>query len=176
MRYSPEKAGNWKSSEFLQAAQAEGVPISKERYARLGKSKRMLSETPIFTTLDRGGDIWKPAAQLAGSEAQTICGSPKSSWSLGCAALPPFTKVSERFVRECAAALRNCAGHRDAARAQKPLDDWRNSHNISTARFRLQPNEVLMEVLVTGVAGFIGVRVALRLLQTGHNVTGVPIT
>ena len=52
VRYTPEKAGNWKSSEFLEAAQAEGVPISKERYARLGKSKRMLSETPIFTTLD----------------------------------------------------------------------------------------------------------------------------
>jgi hypothetical protein len=36
----------------LKAAQAEGVPISKERYARLGKTKRMLSETPIFTSLD----------------------------------------------------------------------------------------------------------------------------
>jgi UDP-glucuronate 4-epimerase len=30
-----------------------------------------------------------------------------------------------------------------------------------------------MEVLVTGVAGFIGMHVAARLLQTGHNVTGI---
>ena len=30
-----------------------------------------------------------------------------------------------------------------------------------------------MEVLVTGVAGFIGMHVAVRLLQAGHNVTGV---
>jgi len=30
-----------------------------------------------------------------------------------------------------------------------------------------------MEFLVTGVAGFIGMHVAARLLQGGHNVTGV---
>jgi UDP-glucuronate 4-epimerase len=30
-----------------------------------------------------------------------------------------------------------------------------------------------MEVLVTGAAGFIGMHVAARLLQTGHNVTGI---
>src|SRR3954471_11359882 len=30
-----------------------------------------------------------------------------------------------------------------------------------------------MEVLVTGAAGFIGMHVAVRLLQAGHNVTGI---
>ena len=30
-----------------------------------------------------------------------------------------------------------------------------------------------MELLVTGAAGFIGMHVAERLLQGGHNVTGV---
>lgn len=30
-----------------------------------------------------------------------------------------------------------------------------------------------MEILVTGVAGFIGMHVAVRLLQAGHNVTGI---
>ena len=30
-----------------------------------------------------------------------------------------------------------------------------------------------MEVLVTGAAGFIGMHVAARLLQAGHNVTGI---
>jgi dTDP-4-amino-4,6-dideoxygalactose transaminase len=112
VRYTPEKAGNWKSSEFLQAAQAEGVPISKERYARLGKSKRMLNETPIFTTLD--------STELGGNlEASRSPNNPQAESDLPVVrnlagrllTLPPFTKVSERFIRECAAALRKVAAY-----------------------------------------------------------------
>jgi len=112
VRYTPEGAGNWKSSEFLQAAQAEGVPISKERYARLGKSKRMLSETPIFTTLDSselGGYL---EASRAPDHSQTQNDLPVVRSLAGrLLTLPPFTKVSERFVRECAAALRKVAAY-----------------------------------------------------------------
>jgi len=112
VRYSPEKAGNWKSSEFLQAAQAEGVPISKERYARLGKSKRMLSETPIFTTLDSSelGGYLEASRTSAGSEAQSDLPVVRNLAGR-LMTLPPFTKVSERFVRECAAALRKVAAY-----------------------------------------------------------------
>lgn len=120
VRYTPEKAGNWKSTEFIKAAQAEGVPISKERYAQLGKSKRMLSETPIFTTLDSselGGYM------EASRAAQDSPASPElpvvKSLAGRLLTLPPFTKVSERFVRECAAALRKVAEYA-AARGQDP--------------------------------------------------------
>ena len=110
VRYTPEKAGDWKSSEFLQAAQAEGVPISKERYARLGKKKRMLSETSIFTTLDSselGGYL---EASRASDQSQVHTDLPVVQSLAGrLLTLPPFTKVSERFIRQCAAGLRKVA-------------------------------------------------------------------
>jgi len=112
VRYTPEKAGNWKSSEFLQAAQAEGVPISKERYARLGKSKRMLSETPIFTTLDSSELGGYMEASRAPDNSQVQGDLPVVRSLAGrLLTLPPFTKVPERFVRECAAALRKVAAY-----------------------------------------------------------------
>jgi UDP-glucuronate 4-epimerase len=61
-------------------------------------------------------------------------------------------------------------------RAAKPLKQLANLTRKYIGRTfcgRRRPNEVLMEVLVTGVAGFIGMHVAARLLQAGHNVTGV---
>ncbi len=112
VRYTPEKAGNWKSSEFLEAAQAEGVPISKERYARLGKSKRMLSETPIFTTLDSSelGGYLESSRSPENSQPQSDLPVVRSLAGR-LLTLPPFTKVSERFVRDCAAALRKVAAY-----------------------------------------------------------------
>lgn len=120
VRYTPEKAGNWKSTEFIKAAQAEGVPVSKERYAQLGKSKRMLSETPIFTSLD-GAEL---GGYLEASRApQDSPASPElpviKNLSGRLLTLPPFTKVPERFVRECAAALRKVAEYA-AERDQDP--------------------------------------------------------
>jgi perosamine synthetase len=112
VRYAPEKAGNWKSSEFLEAAQAEGVPISKERYARLGKSKHMLSETPIFTTLDStelGGNLEASRQQDSSQRQSDLPVVRNLAGRL--LTLPPFTKVSERFIRECAAALRKVAAY-----------------------------------------------------------------
>jgi dTDP-4-amino-4,6-dideoxygalactose transaminase len=112
MSYSPEMAGDWKSADFLKAAQAEGVPISKERYAQLGKSKRLLSETPIFTSLDTselGGCL---EASRAADVSQVPSDLPVVKSLAGrLLTLPPFTKVSERFVRECAAALRKVCAH-----------------------------------------------------------------
>jgi dTDP-4-amino-4,6-dideoxygalactose transaminase len=119
VRYIPEKAGNWRSSEFLQAAQAEGVPISKERYARLGKSKRMLSETPIFTTLDSSGLGGYLEASRVPDHSRAESDLPVVSSLAGrLLTLPPFTKVPERFVRECAAALRKVAAYA-ASRGQE---------------------------------------------------------
>jgi len=120
VRYTPEKAGNWKSTEFIKAAQAEGVPISKERYAQLGKSKRMLSETPIFTTLDSselGGYMEASRAPLDSHADQDLPAVKNLAGRL--LTLPPFTKVPEQFVQECAAALRKVAEYA-ATRGENP--------------------------------------------------------
>jgi dTDP-4-amino-4,6-dideoxygalactose transaminase len=120
VRYTPEKVGNWKSTEFIKAAQAEGVPISKERYAQLGKSKRMLSETPIFTTLDSselGGYL---EASRAPQDAHVSPELPVVKSLAGrLLTLPPLTKVPEQFVRECAVALRKVAEYA-ATRGENP--------------------------------------------------------
>jgi len=78
----------------------------------LGKSKRMLSVTPIFTTLESsqlGGYL---EASRAPDHSQTHNDLPVVRSLAGrLLTLPPFTKVSERFIRECAAALRKVAAY-----------------------------------------------------------------
>ncbi len=119
VRYKSEKAGNWNCSAFIHAAKAEGVPISNERYARIGKRKRMLNETPIFSTLD-GSELGGYLPTGTESTETTPAGELPvvSGLTDRLMTLPPFTKVPERFVKECAAALRKvatCAASMSAA-------------------------------------------------------------
>jgi perosamine synthetase len=108
VRYTPEKAGNWSVSQFIEAAKAEGVPVSKERYARIGKRKHMLSETPIFSTLDGsslGGFLpTSPDFEPNPDDLPVV-----STLSQRLMTLPAFTRVSEQYVRDCAAALKKVA-------------------------------------------------------------------
>jgi len=110
LRYDPAEAGGWNRAAFVQAARAEGVPIAEERYARIGDRGRLLPESPIFGSLDLarlggclgggGGeagtrpDLGLPALRAVADQLVT---------------LPAFTQVPERFVRECAVALRKVA-------------------------------------------------------------------
>jgi perosamine synthetase len=110
LRYASEHAGGWNSRAFVHAARAEGVPIEVERYARIGERGRMLHETPIFTTLDLsqlGGCL---DGGRAGREAIAHHDLPVvRALADRLISLPAFTDVPERFVRECAAALRKVA-------------------------------------------------------------------
>jgi perosamine synthetase len=107
VRFSPERAGGWNRHAFLHAARAEGVPIAEERYARIGDRGRLLHESPIFTTLDvarLGGALSPPAGPPARGDLPGVAGVADRLMTL-----PPFTQVPERFVRECAGALRKVA-------------------------------------------------------------------
>jgi len=113
LKFNPEHAGGWNRHAFVHAARAEGVPIAAERYARLGDRGRLLHETPIFTTLDlnrlggyldgggpqrtRTGDHERGDLPMVRSVADRLL------------TLPAFADVPERFIRECAGALRKVA-------------------------------------------------------------------
>jgi hypothetical protein len=78
-----------------------------ERYARIGDHGRMLHETRIFSTLDLsrlGGCL----GVLPDQHERMRCDDLPVLRGLAdrLVTLPPFTRVSERFVRECASALR----------------------------------------------------------------------
>jgi len=120
VKYDPARAGGWSRDMFMKAARAEGVPIGRERYAAIGEKGRPLNESRLFTTrgLSRfegwpdacappgdGGNGGLPVTQAVADRLLT---------------LPPFTKVSERFVRQCARALRKVAEGAAAARIVVP--------------------------------------------------------
>lgn len=124
LRYDPDHAGGWSRKQFIEAAKAEGVPIAEERYARIGDRGHMLCESPIFTTLDTWGlggflDGRRGSAPLRGGYDLPVTEGLAGSLMT----MPPFTKVPERFVRECGRALRAVAERaaETADRAPEPV-------------------------------------------------------
>src|SRR3954470_480019 len=116
LHYDPAQAGGWEIGRFVEAAKAEGAPVADERYAAIGKRKRPLHRSPIFTTLDTsrlGGPL---AFTRSRQEPPDLPHTQALAGRL--LTLPPLAKVSERYVREIARALRKVA---DAAAAQ-PAD------------------------------------------------------
>src|SRR3954453_2926095 len=91
LHYDPDAAGGWSAKRFVKAAKAEGIPLSEERYSRIGDAKRPLHRSPIFAA---HGPADLPVTEGLGGTLLK---------------LPPFTKVSERYVRQCAAGLRKVA-------------------------------------------------------------------
>jgi len=109
LRYSPEYAGGWNFSAFAKAAQAEGVPIEIDRYSAIGGVPgRLLAQTQLFSDLDYsqfGGCIGCiPQGSKRTDSLDMFPASKKVAGRL--LMLPAFTKVSEKFIRRCAKALR----------------------------------------------------------------------
>jgi dTDP-4-amino-4,6-dideoxygalactose transaminase len=105
LHYHPEHCGNWPREAFVRAAKAEGVYVDVDRYTNVSSTSALLHQCNIFNTLDRsqfGGpmanvqfdplprDVELPVAERLSAELLSM---------------PPFTSVSEKFVREQARAM-----------------------------------------------------------------------
>jgi perosamine synthetase len=110
LRYEPAHAGGWNRDAFVHAARAEGVPIAAERYARIGDQARMLHESPIFTRPELV-PVRSAVAPNDRDDRRDIPPGLPVTKALGdrLLTMPAFTKVPERFLRECGRALRKVA-------------------------------------------------------------------
>jgi perosamine synthetase len=118
--YDRSEAGGASRGAFLEAAVAEGVPIAPERYSGIGKHARMLHQTPIFTGFDPYGASGVPPASPVPELPATDALRDRLM------TLPPFTRVPEDYVRQCAQALRKVAGAGallSGERQQRPAAD-----------------------------------------------------
>lgn len=103
-RYVPEKAGGWRVGTFCHAVCAEGVPMHLDRY-------EPLHQVSPFNGADFssfGGAIRDVEVSCSDSLPITESVCPDL------VAFPAFTDVPEKFLRECAAAIRkvvSVAGH-----------------------------------------------------------------
>ena len=106
-RYDPDHAAGWPIGTFVQAARAEGVPVAVDRYTRQGRQATLLDGSPLFNTVDfekLGGFLGGP------THGRPVDGSgpPRpgaTSIEDRLLTMPPFTDVSETFVRQCGAAM-----------------------------------------------------------------------
>jgi dTDP-4-amino-4,6-dideoxygalactose transaminase len=109
LHYHPEHAGGWPREAFVKACRAEGVPLSLDRYTQVGETARVLHEATVFNDFDRSGfggafgatrverlprDTSLPVAEKLADELVS---------------LPPFTRVRESYIRQCAQAIRKVA-------------------------------------------------------------------
>jgi dTDP-4-amino-4,6-dideoxygalactose transaminase len=119
LRYDPAHAGGWSRDLFVKAARAEGVPIARERYAAIGERGRPLHEARLFTARELSRFEGWPDAPAPVDPGHADLPVTRSI-SDRLMTMPPFTKVPERFILDCARALRKVAEAAAAARVVVP--------------------------------------------------------
>jgi dTDP-4-amino-4,6-dideoxygalactose transaminase len=107
--YRPEKAGGWSREAFVAAARAEGADVAPDRYTCVDDDGRLLHEAPLFNELV--GLPWGGALSMVrfsrASRQTSLPVAEKLADEL--ISLPPFTRVSEQYIRETSRALRKVA-------------------------------------------------------------------
>ena len=114
-RYHADAAGGWTREGFVQAARAEGVPLMVERYTAIGGAGEILPDSSLFRSLDAtglGGPVGEALADFRRLQNADLPVTRRLARQL--VALPPLTKVPEKYLRQCVKGLRKVA---DAARS-----------------------------------------------------------
>lgn len=107
--YDPQQAGGWPREAFVKACRAEGVPLSVDRYTQVGAGARLLHEAAVFNEFDRSGFGGAFGATRLETLPRNTSLPVAQKLSHELVSLPPLTQVSEKFVRQCARAMRKVA-------------------------------------------------------------------
>ena len=111
-KYSPEHAGGVPLGSFIRALKAEGVPANVDRYTCQAQPAKLLHQTNLFQHADGhglGGNYTDAPVIATGAFAEPVSLPVSEDLAHRLITLPPFTKVSERFVRQCGQAMRKVA-------------------------------------------------------------------
>jgi dTDP-4-amino-4,6-dideoxygalactose transaminase len=114
LRYDATHVGGASREAFIHAVSAERVPLAAERYSSIGRLGHMLHQAPIFADQRLSGLTDESPASPADQQLPVT-----AALQDRLVTLPPFTKVNERFVRECAAAMRKVAGRMPPDKASR---------------------------------------------------------
>jgi len=118
-RYDGEELGGPDARTLVAAVEAEGAPLTRDQY-----HAGQLHQYPVFTTLDRrvlGGGCFDPTRPW---EENLWRGALPVTERLGRTNLrfpPQLADTSERFVRQCARALRKVLAAEVPAGASSPV-------------------------------------------------------
>jgi len=107
LKYNPEHANNVPLGSFISAIRAEGVPAMRDRYTAQAVPGKLLHETQLFRDTDGGGLGGSYSHLKKTDKAVSLPVSEDLANRL--ITLPPFTKVSEKYVRQCGQAIRKVA-------------------------------------------------------------------
>lgn len=105
--YDGEELGGPPRDEFVDAVQAEGVPLEADRYSQINYTYGMLHQAPLFTSLDRralGGccyDPMRPASTIAEARLPQC-----ERLAQQLVSLRRQDQASETFIRSCGRGMR----------------------------------------------------------------------
>jgi dTDP-4-amino-4,6-dideoxygalactose transaminase len=114
LHYEPQACGGLSREQFAEAVQAEGAPLSVDRYSNFNYTYGLLHLAPLFNTFDRtqlGGCFYDPTVNGGKPVERYRPGSLPVTEQV-CQQLlgfPAFTDVPEEFVIQCAQAVRKVA-------------------------------------------------------------------
>ncbi len=132
LAYEAAEQGGPSRDDFVSAVQAEGIPLSADRYSQMNFTYGMLHQAPLFTSFDRrrigGGcyDATRPWAENISTVRLPVC----ERVGQQLVSLPPvFNIADESFARSCGRAIKKVlAGlpwpaKRPAAKTSPPAKD-----------------------------------------------------